>query len=47
MLMLTLFSLYSYSASYNCRDFNKESRHSDETFQKHDRSAANIRAAAS
>lgn len=37
--MLTLFSLYSYLVSYNLSEFNKESRHSRETFQQHYRSA--------
>lgn len=40
MLMLTLFSLYSYSVSHNRSDFNKDSRNSHETFLQHDRSAA-------
>lgn len=39
LLMLTLFSLYSYSASYNRSECNKESRHCHETFQQHYRSS--------
>lgn len=34
--------LYSYSASYNRSEFNKESTHSHETFQQHNRRAEHI-----